>query len=111
MTDLKREVLLKCTLNFEKHDALKISEFTENKYNTDSKIYLMGSICAVNESFSNIESLQKEIAELKSQLEIAKNALKEINVSDSDISGNWISAYHLRDYAKDALKQLETTGE
>lgn len=79
MTDLRREVLLKCTLNFEKHDAVKISEFTENSNNIDSKIYLMGSICAINELLPNKESLQKEIAELKAQLEIAKEAFSKIN--------------------------------
>ena len=37
--------------------------------------------------------------------------LKNINVFDKDISGNWVSAYHLRDYAKQALKEAREQGD
>lgn len=56
-------------------------------------------------------ALHDEITELKRQLEIAKEALKNINVNDSALSGKWVSEYELRDIAKKAFEELESAGE
>jgi hypothetical protein len=49
----------------------------------------------------NPELILKILAELK----IYKTALKSIaGVTDSDIEGKWVSEYHLRDEAKEALE-------
>lgn len=52
-----------------------------------------------------------DYTELHLKLEIAKKALMNINVDDSALSGKWVSEYELRDIAKEALKELENTGE
>lgn len=54
---------------------------------------------------------EKENAELKRKLEIAKKALSKLNITDEAIWDKWVSEYHLRDIAKEALKELESAGE